>query len=60
MNQRQTFVFYCTLMLPAGFILGAEIGSAVGRVAPLAIIGAACGGVCSYLAVRNAAPDETP
>jgi hypothetical protein len=47
-------------MLPAGFILGAEIGSGVGLVLPLAIIGAACGVVCSSLVVRDATPDERP
>ena len=59
MKKRHTFAFYCTLMLPIGFFLGADIGAAVGQPALLSLVGAAAGATASFFASRRSNTAET-
>jgi hypothetical protein len=60
MKKKHLFVFYCTLLLPIGAIVGAGIGSATGWLVPMVILGSAAGVAASVLLVRSSAPQGSP
>ena len=60
MKKSHLFVFYCTLLLPIGAIIGAGLGAELGWQTPLIICGAAAGLITSWVLVRASEPGERP
>lgn len=60
MKRRHLVVFYGSLLVPVGTLLGSGVGSVVGGRAVMTLVGAAVGCLASYLLVRASAAGDSP
>lgn len=59
MKKHHLFVFYCTLLVPIGALIGAGVGSAQGMQVLATIVGSGAGICASYLLMRFSQSSQT-
>lgn len=60
MRRKQTYAYYCALVVPLGTLAGIGIGRATGLETLSLIVGTGVGLAAAYLLLLWTAPDEMP
>jgi len=60
MKRRHVVAFYCSLLAPCGALLGYGVGSAVGGLGLMTLMGIAAGCGAAFLLAPSSSADESP